>query len=526
MDVVTYAALKSEIDALGGHIEEDVAEATEAWLEENVDPDTGYVLDRTLAMQNAAAPADLVGDLKSAISDTKKYFRFSGSYPFDIEINKMELFSEGHYVNNSGELIESSSFNVYKYVPQNNIRYVKSKTRSGGSFSYNGVWYDQNENRYNVDNTALTGGRVNDIDYILLNYKSSENTKGYYLEVYYEQDNGFVEYDALLCSSYNTIAKNAYYNDDGQQAALKGCKVTKIDILGNFDYYLKDCTYTQYGSAYNENGRTGKIRKNNDDRLIIPSSTTYIYVNLSKEAYVYAVIKNLNVENTKKRFIANILNKPYVFDGKSAVFFGDSITKGFYSYDNGRDVTSNNYVNLFSNKVGITPTNYAVAGTTFATGTQYGSIYTAINEKSSELSDYDYIFISGGTNDFGDGNGTDIGEPTDQVTTTVYGALNAIASILNANAQDANIIFILPINRSTISTAEDNTNAKEKTLEDYRQAIYNVAVSNGYSVVDGSLFGFPTKNSDAIRPTIIFDGLHPTLEGHKQYAKALATAIV
>lgn len=66
MDVVTYAALKAEIDALGGHIDEDVAEATEAWLDENVDPDTGYVLDRTLAMENAAAPADLVGDLKSA----------------------------------------------------------------------------------------------------------------------------------------------------------------------------------------------------------------------------------------------------------------------------------------------------------------------------------------------------------------------------------------------------------------------------------------------------------------------------
>ena len=65
MDVVTYAALKSEIDALGGHIEEDV----EAWLEENVDPDTGYVLDRTLAMQNAAAPADMVGDLKSDIDN-------------------------------------------------------------------------------------------------------------------------------------------------------------------------------------------------------------------------------------------------------------------------------------------------------------------------------------------------------------------------------------------------------------------------------------------------------------------------
>ena len=42
-----------------------VETAVDAWLESNVDPDTGYVLDRTLTQQSAAAPADLVGDLKS-----------------------------------------------------------------------------------------------------------------------------------------------------------------------------------------------------------------------------------------------------------------------------------------------------------------------------------------------------------------------------------------------------------------------------------------------------------------------------
>lgn len=53
--------------------DEQVADAVGDWLSENVDPTTGYVLDRTLSQENAAAPADLVGDLKSAIDIQPTY---------------------------------------------------------------------------------------------------------------------------------------------------------------------------------------------------------------------------------------------------------------------------------------------------------------------------------------------------------------------------------------------------------------------------------------------------------------------
>lgn len=44
------------------------SDAVATWLEENVDPETGYVLDRTLTQSDAATPADMTGDLKSAIT--------------------------------------------------------------------------------------------------------------------------------------------------------------------------------------------------------------------------------------------------------------------------------------------------------------------------------------------------------------------------------------------------------------------------------------------------------------------------
>ena len=70
MDKQTYAVLKKKIDNVTENVDEIAAEATDAWLSENIDPATGYVLDNTLALDNAAPPASAVGDLKTALNET------------------------------------------------------------------------------------------------------------------------------------------------------------------------------------------------------------------------------------------------------------------------------------------------------------------------------------------------------------------------------------------------------------------------------------------------------------------------
>ena len=51
-----------------------VASAVDDYLDDNITQETGYVLDRSLTMANAAAPADLVGDLKSALDEYADIF--------------------------------------------------------------------------------------------------------------------------------------------------------------------------------------------------------------------------------------------------------------------------------------------------------------------------------------------------------------------------------------------------------------------------------------------------------------------
>ena len=60
------AALAGKADA--ATVEQFASDAADAWLDENVAQETGYVLDASLTMGNAAAPADKVGEIKSLVS--------------------------------------------------------------------------------------------------------------------------------------------------------------------------------------------------------------------------------------------------------------------------------------------------------------------------------------------------------------------------------------------------------------------------------------------------------------------------
>ena len=55
----------------GGVSPAKIIEATENWLEENVNPETGYLVDSTLSIEGAAADSKAVGDLKTVLSEYK-----------------------------------------------------------------------------------------------------------------------------------------------------------------------------------------------------------------------------------------------------------------------------------------------------------------------------------------------------------------------------------------------------------------------------------------------------------------------
>lgn len=65
---------------LSKNVVPEIAGEADAWLEENITQETGYVLDRSLTLQNAAAPADMVGEIKKNVSQDYKVAWMQGWY--------------------------------------------------------------------------------------------------------------------------------------------------------------------------------------------------------------------------------------------------------------------------------------------------------------------------------------------------------------------------------------------------------------------------------------------------------------
>ena len=88
----------------GGQVDpEAIAEAVADWLDDHVDPETGYVIDNSLSVEGAAADAkaagDEIADFKSALTDIS-YFRksvYDGRY-IDITNRTVGITNSWGYI--------------------------------------------------------------------------------------------------------------------------------------------------------------------------------------------------------------------------------------------------------------------------------------------------------------------------------------------------------------------------------------------------------------------------------------------
>ena len=104
-DIVTAEKLnKLENGLADATTEETIIEETDAWLEENVAQETGYVLDDTLTLDNAAAPAGTVGEeldeVKSAFNEFSGVDGISGQSingSANIETPITETITQNNY---------------------------------------------------------------------------------------------------------------------------------------------------------------------------------------------------------------------------------------------------------------------------------------------------------------------------------------------------------------------------------------------------------------------------------------------
>ena len=198
-------------------------------------------------------------------------------------------------------------------------------------------------------------------------------------------------------------------------------------------------------------------------------------------------------------------------------FLGDSITAGA-----GASKPETCFVERVGQFLGCKVNNYGVCGTRIAKQTipSENPIYdNDFNQraKSMDLS-ADFVFVFGGTNDYGHGDAL-LGNIDDNTESTFCGALNCLIDYLLSVFNKEKICFILPLHRYN----EDSIYGEglKKTacykLSDYVNCEIQIFNKYGVNYLDlREFFPIPTVNNG---DELTVDGLHPNDFGHKIIAE-------
>ncbi|MBQ2956406.1 MAG: SGNH/GDSL hydrolase family protein [Clostridia bacterium] len=200
--------------------------------------------------------------------------------------------------------------------------------------------------------------------------------------------------------------------------------------------------------------------------------------------------------------------------GKKINFLGDSITEGV-----GTACAEEIYLNRIKKTEQLAEArNYGISGTRLAVqngpedwGPAYSVRYTEMDD------DADIVVVFGGTNDFGHGNAP-IGEFSDRVNTTYYGACHVLMQGLIEKYPAALIVFMTPLHRLS---EDEPSMGNGLPLKRYVEIIREVAEYYAIPVLDLYSVSGIQPRVGVIQQKYCPDGLHPNGEGHKLIAARL-----
>lgn len=201
-------------------------------------------------------------------------------------------------------------------------------------------------------------------------------------------------------------------------------------------------------------------------------------------------------------------------------FLGDSITEGAAASE-----ASKTFISLVGNLLKCEVRNYGIGGTRIARQQKPSAVPLYDKYFASRVSamkkDADFVFVFGGTNDYGHGDAP-MGKMGDNTPDTFYGAMNNLLDELLKFYRKDQIVFMLPLYRLNESNpyGEGLLKVVREPLQHYRDTMVEVLKDRNIKVLDiKDEIGKPEKNP------LIADGLHPNELGHKKIADLVVNYI-
>lgn len=416
--------------------------------------------------------------------------------------SKLDLYKiHDIYFKNRGEIIENSSL------------FASRNTDDTQMFS--------------IDDTAIYG-EGSDITSNLRGYKVSKKipvSKGDIFYMYVDNIGSAYAYCLYYADgTYKRFGKYAFDGlikiEDEAQYIRFGCGTTG-SICRLMKVYPGVLNFVNKSDILQELGESS-------DKLVSQKAINNAINNLKNDIIESIATKKFDVDNI-------ILSK--IASNSKVLAFGDSITYGVSStsqYECGNIKDENEksykYIDVFTKKANIRLTNMAISGATATDNTSSNRDFMKNQIERAKIFSTDVVLVAIGTNDYGVSEGDNLGslkanilDVSNAEYQTFYGALNSEIRLIKQTWANANIFLIAPISRYNIN------DRSTKSLYWYRKAIYEIAVINQCSFINGEKLIFPSDNQYAgkgeIADILLADGLHPTSLGHKLMGENLANLL-
>ena len=201
------------------------------------------------------------------------------------------------------------------------------------------------------------------------------------------------------------------------------------------------------------------------------------------------------------------------------VVLGDSITRGTFTGEGDwcpLSLAQPTFAELVGKQLGFDVVhNYGTNGISISETTALEEDY-CLCKWIDQAEQGDVLIVAGGTNDYGNEGGVELGKEADRTDVSFLGALYVLFEKIAQRYTPQSVYILTPLRRE----GEDVPNEKGYVLSQYRDAIRCRAKSFGFTVFDGEQIPLdPAKEEDKRR--YMLDGLHPNTEGHAIIAAAL-----
>lgn len=524
------------------------------------------VSDETLSIQGAFADAKVVGDkfkeVKTETNSLKEDLINDSSYLLqsikqqnrsilDIEFEPGGIDASNGIIAEDEKCVRTKDFLDLSFYDEFIFNNLRQYGYSGNIVYYND---DKTYNSYTVISQYARDGVVNKTArYIKIiirelygdNYPISDWSKYFYFEGVVNKKTD-EKLDSFIDYVYSSLAIS-----DNVALSNKIDKIFNINIASFMDnatkksYVFDVKPYERYSITLNSNifaeHALVTLTDNNEKPYKIftkgEGSPKNYYASVEIPPYItkmYVLSTDGNLPVVKKQVLKRLASEDInIWNGKKAVFLGDSITAGSWynptlkTWEN----MTENWTYWVSKICGMTYKNYGIGGTHVSSAYNSGDGSKAeqafTNRYSSMDDDADVVFVMGGTNDWLPDH-TDtapFGSISDNSDISFCGAIRVLCEGLIRKYNGKQIFFLTPIcNKNQLSTNPTTG----KTLQEYCDVIkeicnmYSIEVINTH--VNAPLHFMIAENADKYCSQQ--DGsTHPNDLGQKLLGEYVARAI-